>query len=104
MSKAPYDKLEAFLNRLRQAEMRADEQTRTADLLPAQRLTANFAFTAFSEVHTHAPTTQPYNQCGPTVSLAFVPSAILMAYNSSPACSCLLYEITCSWGYPRSCR
>jgi hypothetical protein len=32
----------------------------------------------FSEVHTHPATTQLYNQCGPIVSLAIVPSAILM--------------------------
>jgi hypothetical protein len=32
----------------------------------------------FSEVHTHPATSQLYNQCGPTFSLAIVPSAILM--------------------------
>ena len=42
------------------------------------RLWANFAITEFSEVDTHAATTQLYNQCCPTVSLAFVPSAIQM--------------------------
>jgi hypothetical protein len=42
-------------------------------------LKLDFRFAEFSEVHTHAATTQLYNQCCPTVSLAIVhTSAILM--------------------------